>query len=222
MKKLDLSNITLYGADTKDKERLLNVFKICEHYANFGAKKLFTKTENKKNYTTESGIEIIHTEDISSLKDYNWFNMKKLNDFVKTDYVLVVEHDGFILNPEAWTDEFLKYDWVGAPWWYNDDCNVGNGGFSLRSKKLLETLQKDSSIIGDFPDDHHTCRTYGEYLKEKGIKFAPEEIASKFSIEGGLLDPNLPVKYGSEWSGEFGFHGLNKTNISAWKNPLNK
>ena len=35
--------------------------------------------------------------------------------------------------PEAWTDDFFNYDYIGATW---DDGVVGNGGFSWRSRKL--------------------------------------------------------------------------------------
>jgi hypothetical protein len=142
--------------------------------------------------------------------------VKDLNEYVETDYVLVIQYDWFILNPDAWTDEFLEYDYIWAPWWYIDDCNVGNGGFSLRSKRLLELLANDENIKETHPEDHHICRTYWEYLKSKWIKFAPEEIARKFSIEWALMEPE-PVKYWSIWTHEFWFHSLQETDLSHWK-----
>lgn len=223
MKKINLKNVTLYGVDTSDKDRLLNVFSICEEYAEFGAKKLFTKIG--KEYITNTGVEIINTEDVFSIETYNYFNLKRLADFIDTDYVLVVEYDGFILNPNAWSDNFFKYDYIGAPWWYEDGLNVGNGGFSLRSKKLLNILRDDKNIIETFPEDHHICRTYRKYLEEKGIKFAPEELARRFSIEGGAhYPPYWSKKTGNIWTDEFGFHGLHKTDISKWfeQNPRQK
>ena len=48
MKKLDLRNVTLYGADTVDLDRQLKAFAICESYADFGAKKIFTKIAPRK------------------------------------------------------------------------------------------------------------------------------------------------------------------------------
>lgn len=50
--------------------------------------------------------------------------VKLLDSYIETPHVLVVQYDGFILNPDAWTDEFLEYDYVGAPWWYEDEWNV--------------------------------------------------------------------------------------------------
>jgi hypothetical protein len=115
-------------------------------------------------------------------------------------------------------EEFLQYDYIGAPWWYNDECNVGNGGFSLRSKKLQTILQNDPIIFETDCEDHNICRTYGNYLKSKGVKFAPEDVASTFSIEGDLHGKvSGREKYnGDTWNGEFGFHGLHKTDISKW------
>jgi hypothetical protein len=215
MSKLNLSSVTLLGIDTVNSDRLLKAFKVCESYADFGSKKLITRTINE--CKTESGIEVINTDEVNSIGDYSFFVMKRLNDFVKTSHVLIIQYDGFILNPEAWTDEFLKYDYIGAPWWHRDNYNVGNGGFSLRSKKLLEVLQNDSHIDTKGPEDHLICRSYGSYLQQKGIKFAPESLAHTFSIEGALGRPFKPVKYGSIWTNEFGFHGFGKTDIRNWE-----
>jgi hypothetical protein len=33
-----------------------------------------------------------------------------------TEFAILVHEDGFIVNPECWSDEFLKYDYIGAPW----------------------------------------------------------------------------------------------------------
>jgi hypothetical protein len=160
---------------------------------------------------------MIATESITSRQDYSKFVMKHLAEHIYTAFVLIVQHDGFILNPHAWSEQFLDYDYVGAPWWYDDEYNVGNGGFSLRSRKLLAFLQADASINQYEPEDHQICRVYGSYLRQRGFRFAPESIASRFSIEGTLHCPtNKPVKYGSVWTNEFGFHGYPRTDIRRW------
>lgn len=212
---INLKNVTLYGADTINLNRLLNVFAICEESAAFGNKKIFTKIE--KNYVTDTGIEIINTEYINNIKDYNNFNLKHLNDYIETDFVMVVEHDGFILNKDAWCPEFLNYDFIGAPMFVDGELVVGNGGFSIRSKKLLELTQTDEYIqLGDKAnhvyegnDDWTISVVKRHYLERKGIKFAPVEIAHKFSFEKNK-------EYGNKWDGQFGFHGLSRTDISEW------
>ena len=41
-------------------------------------------------------------------------------------------------------EDFLKYDYVGAPWIHLPNMNGGNGGFSLRKKsKMLEIISKN-------------------------------------------------------------------------------
>lgn len=210
--KKKLENIILVWVDSQFK-RISKVFEICENYFDFADKKIITQIEN--NRVTESGIQVI-SQWINSIEEYSYFMMKELYKYIETDYVLIVQYDGFILNPDAWTDEFLEYDYIWAPWWYTDSHNVGNWGFSLRSKKLLELLATDRNLIQLHPEDHHICRTYWEYLISKWIRFAPEELAKKFSIEWSLTPPILPVKYWSKWTNEFGFHGLQDTDLSQW------
>jgi len=218
--KLNLSNITLYGVDTVDLDRQLKAFAICESYADFGAKKIVTNLTDS--HTTASGIEIIYSDEVNSLYDYNHFNLKRMNDYFDTPFVMVAEHDGFILNPEAWTDEFLKYDFIGAPLLVEGEQLVGNGGFSIRSKKLEQLLKTDDAIqLGNKLDHRYAenedwviCVVMREYLESKGIKFAPAELGHRFSLENNR-------EYGNIWNGQFGYHGLRWTDISAWieKNP---
>jgi len=230
MAKLNLKNVTLYGADTVDLDRQLKAFAICESYADFGAKKIFA--DSRENYTTDTGIEIIGTDLIQSIRDYNQFNLKHLNDYIDTEFVMVAEYDGFILNPEAWTDEFLNYDYIGAPLLVDGVQLVGNGGFSIRSKKLLRLVQSDDSIqLGNKVEHKYAenedwviCIVKRKYLESKGIRFAPAELGHRFSLENNR-------EYGNVWDGQFGFHGLRWTDISTWikenaewgiHNPLDK
>jgi len=207
MKKL-LSNTTLLGLDCVNIERLKLAADICQKDFEFGAVKLLSSI-------SDDDSRVILVDPVSSIAEYSRFCLKQMADFINTDFVLIIQYDGFILNPDAWVDEFLKYDYLGAPWWYGDDHNVGNGGFSLRSKRLLDMLKNDKNIKEtEHAEDHTICRIYGDYLRKQGIKFAPEAVAKIFSIEGigKKHDPNA----NNIWDGQFGFHGLNKTDISKW------
>lgn len=206
--KKPLPTITLLGLDCINIDRLKLAADICQKHFEFGAVKLLSSISDEDS-------RVVPVEKVDSIEKYSHFFIKKLHEHVDTDFVLVIQYDGFILNPEAWTDEFLQYDYIGAPWWYDDENNVGNGGFSLRSRKLLKILAEDESIQEHHPEDHHIARTYGNYLREKGVVFAPEDVASRFSIEGCLKEP-MPVKYGSVWTNEFGFHDFSETDISNW------
>jgi hypothetical protein len=76
-----------------------------------------------------------------------------------------------------------------------DGYNVGNGGFSLRSKRLLEECAK-LSFDGSEVEDVVISRRCRPELERRGIRFAPNATASRFSYERAVPTGN-----------EFGFHG---------------
>lgn len=160
-------------------------------------------------------VKFISDQNIKSSDEYSEFVLYKLCNFIDSDFALVVQHDGYVLHSEKWDDEFLKYDYIGAPWtpntyFTNDgaEVRVGNGGFSFRSKKLLNAfnalgLPFADNGTGFFHEDGQICSYYRKELEAYGIKFAPVEVASRFSREALLKDSVfLP----------FGFH--NKRNIT--------
>jgi tetratricopeptide (TPR) repeat protein len=140
------------------------------------------------------GIDVVQIPDIASIADYSRFMVKSLAGQVWSDFVLVIQYDGYVLNGRRWSPDFQKYDYIGAPWTRGD---VGNGGFSLRSRRLLEAL-RDPRVVDLVPEDVAICTTYRRALEsEYGIRFAPAELASRFSFE--TLPPPVPT---------FGFHGI--------------
>ena len=156
----------------------------------------------------ESNIDYIEIPKINNKIDYCYFVMRRLHDYIQTSHMLIIQWDGFVLNPNAWTDEFLKYSYIGSPWWkyQNDGMMIGNGGFSLRTNKLMEFVS-NSPIIKDFyPEDEKICRTYRKEIEKAGFTFAPIELAEQFSIEGC---PAFPDK--STYNENFGFHNFQTT-----------
>lgn len=144
------------------------------------------------------GARHISIPPLASREAYSRFVIKELLDHIETDHVLLIQWDGYVVNSGAWRDEFLAYDYIGARWGFHDDAhNVGNGGFSFRSRRLLEALR--SQEIDQFePEDEKICRHYRPFLEEKyGIRFAPAEIADYFSFET-TYPKGRPL----------GFHGL--------------
>ncbi|MGE3297459.1 MAG: DUF5672 family protein [Porticoccaceae bacterium] len=129
---------------------------------------------------------------------YSRFVVKELLRHVQTEHVLLIQWDGYVVNPDAWSEEFLRHDYIGARWGFHDDAHcVGNGGFSLRSRRLLEALQ-DPAIDRFEPEDVMICRDYRPLLESRhGIGFAPPEVADRFSFET-TYPQGRPL----------GFHGL--------------
>ena len=45
--------------------------------------------------------------------EYNHFMVHKLNGCIDTEFCITIQNDGFILNSDLWTDDFLNYDFIG-------------------------------------------------------------------------------------------------------------
>lgn len=146
---------------------------------------------------------------LKTVREYSLWLLKNAARFVETDFALFVQHDGFVVNQDRFLPEFLDYDYIGAPWpkhfIQNRGRRIGNGGFSLRSKKLLDLCATmDFSSAKDDAEDFMVCVEFRDELEAAGMKFAPLELAAKFSLENKIEDfDNFGIR-------TFGFHG--KTN----------
>jgi len=227
MQKLQLPEVTLLGLDGLNVERLQLALDISTVEIEFGAVKLLTPLPT-------NDYRAIIVEPIASIKAYSKFCITNLYKYVDTPFVLVAQHDGFVLDASLWQAEFLNYDYIGAPFllgsWAQEvqgipksefsTLLVGNGGFSLRSRKLLcltSELVDSGDIVLGVPEDWLMCYTYRALLESHGIKFAPPAVADVFSFEGRTKDNHT-------WKQSFGFHSLRFTDISIWlnKNPQYK
>jgi Protein of unknown function (DUF5672) len=195
MNRIFLPEVTLFAVDCIDVDMVVAASEVCQKHIEFGSVKILS-------HLPSNCANVVKIEPIVSIEHYSWFLMKNAYSYIDTKYALIFQADGFILNPFAWKDEFLEYDYIGAPWFYGDANNVGNGGFCLRTRKLMQMVALDDNIAKAHPEDHFICRVYGDYLKEMGFSFAPDCIASAFSVED------------LQWSGQFGFH---KADISKWE-----
>lgn len=196
--KPNLRNVTLVAVDTSDKAVLTaRAIEKCEQQCDFGAIKFFTDKSDFKH--------VVKIDPFKGLEGYSQFITRRLHEYTNTTHVLVVQWDGYILNPGAWSATFLNYDYIGPPWqkWKV----VGNGGFSLRSKKLLEATAKISPTELAHPEDAWICNKHRVELQNLfRVQFAPYEVAQRFGFEGRSYD-------GVEWKGvptayneQFGFH----------------
>lgn len=217
---MKLKSVTLLGVDCVNLDRIKQAIGICLNYFEFAEVKILTSL------SANDSVNIVKINPINSTEEYSSFVINELYKYVDTAHVLIVQYDGFILNPDAWTNEFLKYDYIGAPWlvadWSVDKYDfpiellgkyvVGNGGFSLRSKKLLSLtakLSKQKKLNKYHPEDVAIGVYYRKLFEDSGIKFAPISLAKQFSFEGEGLDNYT-------WDAQFGFHGLKWTDISKW------
>ena len=145
---------------------------------------------------SKPAIEWRQIERLGSRADYSRFMLRRLADHIETTHALCVQWDGYVLNGGAWEQCFLDYDYIGAVWpHFSDGHNVGNGGFSIRSRRLLEKC-RGLPLAEDQAEDVVISRLKRAELEAQGMQFAPEALARRFSYERSRPTGN-----------EFGFHG---------------
>jgi hypothetical protein len=194
---LNLPQVTLCCVDTRLPQMALDAMKICMDRVQFGDALLFTRSQHGLK-DVPAGIKVIELDTICSVEAYSHFLLKGLGPHLHTSHMLIVQWDGYVIDPGMWRDEFLSVDYIGAVWpQYDDAHRVGNGGFSLRSRKLLDALAHQE-IIPHHPEDTCIARTYRPLLEQRwGIRFADEAIAHTFAFERERRGAST-----------FGFHGL--------------
>ena len=165
-------------------------------------------------------VKLIWDEKITSIDKWNEAIIYDLPNYVQTEFAMLIHADGYVINPQSWREEFLSYDYIGAPWPPPQDpvsyrsangdlVRVGNS-VSLRSKKLMELIaSRDKDWFweqkiryGNSNEDGFICCHNREWLESQGCKFAPLEVAVHFSKEH-----EIPENVGIE---PFAFHQVDK------------
>jgi hypothetical protein len=201
---ISLPSVTLCAVSSVRIDETVHALKQSMRNITFGNVLLLTDKP-----VSDSTITVIPIEPLD-YDGYSKFIMYRLKDFITTDYVLIVQHDGYVLHPQSWDPIFLQYDYIGAPWPKGmhhtvdgTEVRVGNGGFSLRSKRMLNmptqlNLPFIDNNTGHYHEDGVLCNYHRKALEAAGIQFAPVEIAARFSHE---MDCKESVRK------PFGFHG---------------
>lgn len=208
--KIELPNVTLLCGDCVHIEFAIPAIERCKALCNFGAVKLLTSMPTDY----EHRVEIMP---LNSLSAYSTFMLKYAYQYVDTSHFLVAQHDGWILNPEAWDPAWLELDYIGPLFIHAHETgprSVGSGGFSLRSKRLMqhvagmlppwdgtEATVKAAIAAATCYEDGYIAQVARPTLEAAGFKFGTPEQASRFA-QGGNNDPAYHV------ARPFGFHGL--------------
>lgn len=192
--RLALPQVTLCAVTSVNVQATLHALQVCLDQIAFADCKLLTDASVQSNHPE---ITIVPIRRIKSAREYSHFMLSELVDHIDTPHCLVAQWDGYVLDARRWRSEFLDYDFIGASWpHFHDGLDVGNGGFSLRSRRLMEAC-RDPCFIAKHPEDVAIGRTNREWLENKGLRFAPRDLADIFAAErAGHLDTC------------FGFHGV--------------
>ena len=209
MSRRNIPDVTLIAVSSIQIPQTIGSLEKCCEKIKFGAVKLISHQE--PDYLPDN-VEFNYVPEIKDIMGYNNICFSDLGKFVQTSHCLLIQYDSCIINPELWDDSWLQYDYIGAPWAYSDIAYIchatgehvrnGNGGFSLRSKKLLDAPTAFSIPLtheqGFYNEDGNICCYHRKQLLALGIKYAPVEVAAKFSYEVDVPE-NIGVK-------PFGFH----------------
>ena len=166
--------------------------------------------ENIKKYNIHPNLKIINLgRNNLDRKEYNKLLLteKFWNNFVG-EKLLIYQSDSIIFHNNI--NQFLEYDYVGALWKrkYNNLTKVGNGGFSLRSKKImLECLNKVKKINYSYNEDMWYTQ---QMIKLKIGKLADEQIAKMFSQE--YIKSENPLGGHKYWLANKEFHNVRLVN----------
>ena len=201
---LNLPEVTLVTIATRDPAANLAALARCIAAVNFARVVIFT-TEP----ATYRGVG--DTVEVKPRDHHEWcvWRMTELprhHARFAGSHILFIESDSALVNPRAWRESFLAYDYIGAPW---PGGIVGNGGFTLISLRMLAAiaaLKLAATQAACFPCDYAMCRAsdlvpinprkfYRPALEAAGMVYAPAGVADAFANEtGGYL-------------GAFGIHG---------------
>ncbi|WP_065846369.1 DUF5672 family protein [Sphingobium sp. Ndbn-10] len=192
--RLVLPQVTLCAATSVNVKATLRALEVSLAQIDFAACKLFTDApimpDNPK-------ISIVPIGRLNSSEAYSDFLLSQMVDHVATPHCLVVQWDGHVLDATRWRLDFLDYDYIGASWpQFVDGHDVGNGGFSLRSRRLMKAC-RDLEFRASHPEDLAIGRVNRGWLEGRGMRFAPQPLADLFAAErAGNLENS------------FGYHGM--------------
>lgn len=207
---INLPNVTLVAMTSIKIPQTIKALEYSNRGIKYGAVKIVSDLVPE---WLPNGITHEFTEKMSNIDGWNHDIIYKLGQHIDTDFLILIHDDGFVINPSMWRDEFLDYDYIGAPWPLPQDefsfrdingdiIRVGNS-VSLRSKRLVDLAPKLNlewrAFHGYTNEDGFICVNYRHIYKEHGMKFADIDIAKYFSHE-----ISLPETQGIH---PFAFHG---------------
>ena len=138
-------------------------------------------------------------------RGYSTFMMHCLYAFIDTEFCLVVQDDGWVLDGNNWKKDYYNYDYIGGIThaglvgnelylgfnWVDkkDPIVVQNGGFSLRSRRFLEApnhygiAHMFSMNMDIWNEDVQLSCLRHSLFTDLGYKIAPKEVSKEFAIE---------------------------------------
>jgi len=157
---------------------------------------------------------------VATMTEYDYNVLLKTPSFWRSmdaDRCLIFQTDGLLLRPIP--NEFLRFDWVGAPWTPDNDAykginedkvaipaltravRVGNGGLSLRSVPAMERICSEHAAESQPAEQEDVFLVRN--LHQHGYHIADLESAASFALEVPIpehaVDPGKLVGIHQAW-----------------------
>jgi hypothetical protein len=140
---------------------------------------------NKNKHLIDKNIEQLiwkrNTENVSHINWYCEFVVSKLPYLITTDYYLIMQWDGFIMNPNKWRDLFFNYDYIGG------GHTLLNGGFSLRKTETMRRIVESGNP---------------QIISSNGVSSEDELYSSYFDFPPEFQKRKHNVPFHMEWPDE--------------------
>lgn len=227
IKRIALDQVTLIAVACIRVPETIKALQYSMRGINFAEVLLFT--DHRPEHLPE-GIKYVEIPKIESIEEYSSFILFEAYRYIKTDYALIVQWDGYVVHPELWNSEFLKYDYIGAPWPEEFNfldakgriCRVGNGGASLRSRRLMSCFSNKGMIQTEENEDVYLCCREKVRLENDGFQFAPVEVAVRFSQERRVPETEGVTPFAfHQWEGHNAqYLRFDKSRLFQWKQKL--
>lgn len=228
MQKLQLHNVALAAMSSVNLYETVQALKYSMRGIEFGDAVLIS---DHRPWYLPRGIRFSKTTRLDSIDAFNYKMVYELHEHIRTDYALIVHADGFVIHPEKWSEDFLQYDYIGAPWPEPDNDylyrdadrvlrRVGNS-VSIRSRRIMEyplkhDLEWKPGFDGFYNEDIFLCCLYRTQMEADGLTWAPLDVAVRFGREHPI-----PENCGIE---PFSFHKWRGENADypRFKSPLKR
>jgi len=194
----------------------------------------FTIVCGNKNHHYIKNIVKHISNNINIIKmDYDNMTRNEYSDYLMTspfwnlfkgDKILIYQEDSLVLKTNIM--DFIKYDYIGAPFPKGSDDTpncVGNGGYSLRTKsKMIEVIKK--CPIKDFKLGKYTKN----YMATVGMVTVPEDVYFSKNLQdykmGNVADWDTAYQFSSESTFNPNSCGCHQLWVCTkkWQNHLKK
>ena len=138
--------------------------------------------------------------DVDNLTQLSYNSMLLTKNFWDNfigEKILIYQEDSCIFKTNI--NDFMMWDYIGAPWpdnYHINKHNVGNGGFSLRSKSIM------LKCLDYIDDNFELSYTVRNYMKENNLILIPEDVFFTLVMEkyllGTISDDKTAMMFSSE------------------------